>query len=1171
MKKRVSILLSATLLLSGAFSSAAMANEGRKEKFNAEIENCIISDTFDVPVYIKGKLTDFSKDNPEKIVKDYFGKQNAKSDLIVVKKFKNEQNKSVIKTRQAYKGIRIKGADQSYIVGEDGVIESISGISIPDIENRLKGSIVLSEDGARSVVEKDLGRALKDAKHSSIEKIILPQNNEAVYAYSIKLSFYNPFLEAWEYTVNAEDGKIINKQNILMNQSVPVEGTGIFGDTRKMTGHYGEIEGFDISPDRPYTLVDLTKTPPEGAVQKPAGIFTYKYDENKDVRLADDDNGYFTDDVSQAHEVDAHYFASKVYDFYKEVFGRNSYDNLGSDIKIYTHSTVSGVNNACWDPVSGEMHIGDGDGEEFYGFAGEADTIGHEFTHGVVMSEADIEYNGQFGAINEALADFFGEVFESYVYNREPDWAKLVECYTPKIPGDVMIDMKNPGLTKISGTERSYPDHMDGFYIGGKDANGVHINASILTKAFSLISDGGEFHNVKVPAIGIDKLSKIMYKVITEYLTPQTTFNELAIISQEAAAELYTKVSTEYNSIRAGFQAVGILSNTLQWNIYSESEFKTSAGSSAAMMIGDRAYAVGGFDINSLDMLDGVWEYSFPKNTWVKKNPLPKNRGFLNLASTNGKGYALFGYEDFMNQSGFYTTVDEYDPSTDKWTTIAELPKKQLIEFGSYDSGRVIASPVEYTDNWFIVKTGEMDPGASIDIKLQKSRDNVNFVDEKAWTPISAASTTTELIFGFSDNEYPYFRLIATVRGGNCSFGIESPRIRTGCSTVAYDGKIYVIGGGSLTTSFTTMDVFDTVTRQWTTDLPGPANGRYYAGTALVDNDGQPKIYVFFGGSKVVEVYDINRGAWYHNVGVSPENMDCKYCSAVEYRGKIHITGNTMVEANGATIIYDPQTNRWYQDQNVGLPNSIQTLNAVYQNNLYQIGTMNFDSLFKVERYDPVKISAFENNKNFIVKWSGFNNSPTELKINGTTVYNGTDVEYKLDSRLRSGAKNVLQVTQNHEVYGSIDSKLLCTIYQKIGDFDNNNIIDIIDKNMLERYLSGSISFNNLQILAADVNKDDKIDEKDLEILTAFAYEAVIYPTIETGYWIIYGDVDNDGEVDMKDFTRVYNYIMAGGSLTPYERFAADVNGDGEVNSIDLGLIRKYIDKDNVLFTAINK
>ncbi|NLD51033.1 MAG: hypothetical protein GX660_28155, partial [Clostridiaceae bacterium] len=785
MKKIVSTCLAVTLMLSSSFAATAPAYEGRQERYKNATEHYVLNDTFNVSGYVKGKLTSPSKDEPEKIIRDYFGKQTAKSDLIIINKTINDQKKSVVKTQQTYEGIKVTGTGQSYIIGEDGVIENISGINIPDIEDRIKGSIVLSEDDARSIVEKDLGKKLSEARNSYIEKVILPQTQEAVYAYSIKVSYSYPVLDAWEYLINAENGKIIKKQNALLYQSVPVEGTGVLGDTKKMTGHYGEIKGYRISPDTPYTLADLSKLPPEGAEQKPIKILTYELDNNKIGTIASDNDGYFIEDPSKSPAVDAHYFASKVYDYYRDTFGRYSFDNAGSDIVSYVHATIGGTpNNACWDPINKEMSFGDGDGVEYISFACEADSIGHEFTHGVVMSEADIEYNGQFGAINEAFADLFGEAFEAYVYDREPDWAKLVEAYTPNIAGDVKIDLKNPGLTKIKSTGRSYPDHMEDLYIGEIDSNGVHINASILTKAFSLMSDGGEFHNVKVPAIGLDKLTKIMYKVITEYLTAQTTFNELAIISQDAAAELYTKTSKEYDSIRAGFQAVGILYNTSQWNIYSESGFKSSAGTSAAMMVGDRAYALGGLDIYSLSCLDDVWEYSFPTNTWVQKSPLPKKRGFFNATSANGKGYALFGYEDFLNQSGHYTTVDEYDPLTDKWTTVAELPKKQVIAYGSYNEGSVITSPVTKRDSWLYVKTGQLAPGASIEVRLQKSEDNVNFTDERVWNSITSSSTTTELVYGVSKEGNSFYRLVASVRGGTCTFGIDAPYIRTGSSLV---------------------------------------------------------------------------------------------------------------------------------------------------------------------------------------------------------------------------------------------------------------------------------------------------------------------------------------------------------------------------------------------------
>ncbi len=87
--------------------------------------------------------------------------------------------------------------------------------------------------------------------------------------------------------------------------------------------------------------------------------------------------------------VDAHYYAGKVYDFYKKTFNRNSFDNHGASINSTVHYG-SNYNNAFWD--GNQMVYGDGDGEIFIPLSGGLDVIGHEITHAVTDYTAGLIY-----------------------------------------------------------------------------------------------------------------------------------------------------------------------------------------------------------------------------------------------------------------------------------------------------------------------------------------------------------------------------------------------------------------------------------------------------------------------------------------------------------------------------------------------------------------------------------------------------------------------------------------------------------------------------------------------------------------------------------------------------------------------------------------------------------
>src|SRR5215207_9665511 len=97
--------------------------------------------------------------------------------------------------------------------------------------------------------------------------------------------------------------------------------------------------------------------------------------------------------------------AGIVRDYYKQVLDRNSIDNAKMDLILNVHYGVK-YQNAFWD--GDEMTFGDGDGEIFVGFARSLDVVAHELAHGVTQWEANLDYEGQSGALNEHFSDVFG-------------------------------------------------------------------------------------------------------------------------------------------------------------------------------------------------------------------------------------------------------------------------------------------------------------------------------------------------------------------------------------------------------------------------------------------------------------------------------------------------------------------------------------------------------------------------------------------------------------------------------------------------------------------------------------------------------------------------------------------------------------------------------------------
>ena len=112
--------------------------------------------------------------------------------------------------------------------------------------------------------------------------------------------------------------------------------------------------------------------------------------------------------------VSAHYLATKVFDFYKDKYNRNSFDNQGQKVVSVVHAWDSGDTN---DPKNWQNALSANNGSMLvYGdpIVKAYDVAGHEFTHAVTSSESNLEYYGESGAINEALSDIMGTSIEKY-------------------------------------------------------------------------------------------------------------------------------------------------------------------------------------------------------------------------------------------------------------------------------------------------------------------------------------------------------------------------------------------------------------------------------------------------------------------------------------------------------------------------------------------------------------------------------------------------------------------------------------------------------------------------------------------------------------------------------------------------------------------------------------
>jgi Zn-dependent metalloprotease/subtilisin family serine protease len=532
------LALSQTLfpLVSTAESTAEKPKIAVSSKFVEEIS---LSESVGSPNFISGKLTDSSKDSPEKIVYAFLNsakhtyklESDAKSLFKVLKQEKESLGHQVVRLQQVYKGIPIFGYRQIAHINK-GVLQSFSGSVAPEaiIKASINGKKRISKDEAINLAKQDLKVNATFTKTPTADLNIYIKENKAHLVYLVRLNFLKPEPGNWYYFVDAVSGAIIDKFNAIEHARTTVKGTGVLGDTKTLQAN--KIKNS-------YYLQDYTRG---------LGIQTYdaQYEENLPGKLWVDPDGNLKD-AYDAPAVDAHYYAGITYDYYKKIHNRDSFDNNGAPIKSTVHYGRQ-YNNAFWDGT--QMVYGDGDGKEFRPLSGGIDVVGHEITHAVTEHTAGLIYRSESGAINESISDIFGTLIEFY-NNQNPDWKIGEDVYTPDQPGDALRYMDDP-------TRAGDPDHYSKRYTGSDDNGGVHINSSIINKAAYLISEGGTHYGVKVQGIGKDKLGKIFYRALTQYLTPLSDFQQLRNAAIQSAKDLYGNTATEVKTVTDAFTAVGI-------------------------------------------------------------------------------------------------------------------------------------------------------------------------------------------------------------------------------------------------------------------------------------------------------------------------------------------------------------------------------------------------------------------------------------------------------------------------------------------------------------------------------------------------------------------------------------------------------------------------------------
>ena len=223
------------------------------------------------------------------------------------------------------------------------------------------------------------------------------------------------------------------------------------------------------------------------------------------------------------------------YDFFADIFDRNSIDDEGMPLDATVHFG-NRYNNAFWN--SQQMVFGDGDGQLFNRFTMSLDVIGHELAHGVTEDEAGLIYFFQSGALNESLSDVFGSLIKQRKRNEtadQADWLIGEGLFAPQVSGVALRSMRAPGTAyddPVIGQDPQ-PSHMKDYVNTYEDNGGVHINSGIPNHAFYLTA-------TNLGGYAWEKAGRIWYETLRDSRLRQNTgFKRFARLTALVAERLY--------------------------------------------------------------------------------------------------------------------------------------------------------------------------------------------------------------------------------------------------------------------------------------------------------------------------------------------------------------------------------------------------------------------------------------------------------------------------------------------------------------------------------------------------------------------------------------------------------------------------------------------------------
>lgn len=587
MKKKLPKIAATAVVLTFSFSAFAQVQTDKR------INQKSISENGQPNLITFNELSTYKSSESQKVFKEQLGLKDSQT----FTKIRTESDKlgyTHEKFQLYEQGIKVEFANYT-LHSKDGKLVSMNG-EYYNIENVKLTPALSSQDAFNKALSytratEYLWDKPQDAIELGYEKpkgelVLLPDmeqqglkrgNDKLRLAYKFDIYATKP-LSRGDLYIDAETGKALFYNATIKHLNDNVHGSKVSSSANNNAAA-SKMAFVAANAETRYSGTQTIQTTLSGSsyilsdTSRGLGIQTYNSARTATyptTNFTDADNNWTAAEYNNTNKdngaLDAHWGAEKTYDYWSSVHGRNSFDNAGAKIKSYVHYNLiaagySSNNNAFWN--GSVMTYGDGSGTGGFDILTSLDVAGHEIGHAVCTYTANLAYQKESGAMNEAFSDIWAACIEYHSAPTKSIW--LVGEDIERRSGHVALrSMSDPNA-------EGQPDTYGGTYwvnvnctpSNSNDQCGVHTNSGVLNHWFYILSVGKSGTNdlgnaYNVTGITLDKAEKIAFRLEDAYLGANSTYANARTYGIQSAIDLYGAGSAEVIATTNAFYAVGV-------------------------------------------------------------------------------------------------------------------------------------------------------------------------------------------------------------------------------------------------------------------------------------------------------------------------------------------------------------------------------------------------------------------------------------------------------------------------------------------------------------------------------------------------------------------------------------------------------------------------------------